>query len=143
MDAPSRDVFIYGLYMDPERLRARGIDAGSPRRAHVDGFALRLGEQPTLLPRGDGRVHGMLYTLDAQALRVLHALPEMAVYRPEGVLAWVEGDAPRPALCFRLETPPAAHERNEDYARRLQETLARLGVPPDCVAAVARTADMD
>lgn len=143
MGTPTSEVFIYDLHMDPERLRERGLDPGAPRRAHVDGFALSLGERPTLLPRAGGRVHGMVYTLDAESLRALHALPEMAAYRPEGVLAWIEGDTPRQALCLRLAQAPAANEHNQDYARRLRETLARLGFPPDCVAAVAGTADID
>jgi hypothetical protein len=143
MDAVTRDIFIYGLHMDPERLRGRGIEAGTPRRAHVDGFALRLGEHPTLVPCAGGRVHGMVYALHPDALRTLLALPEVADYRDEGVLAWIEGDGPRPALCFRLAHSPASRERNEDYARQLRDTLARLGFPPDTIAADAGTADID
>jgi hypothetical protein len=143
MAAATRDIFIYGLHMDPERLRGRGIEAGTPRRAHVDGFALRLGEHPTLVPCAGGRVHGMVYALHPDALRTLLALPEVADYRDEGVLAWIEGDAPRPALCFRLARMPATDERNAEYARRLQETLGRLGFPPDSIAAVAGLAAID
>jgi hypothetical protein len=143
MDAHPREIFVYGLHMDPERLRGRGIDAGTPRRAHVDGFALRLGPSPTLVPRAGGRVNGIEYALDPAALRVLQALPEIAAYRPEGVLAWIEGGTPRPVLCFRLAQAPAAHEHNEEYLRQLQETLARLGFPPDTIASAAGTADID
>ena len=143
MDAGLRDVFFYGLYMDPELLRGQGIEPGTPRRAHIDGFALHIGARATVVPRGDARVHGMVYTLDAEALRKLYAIPGLEAYRPEGVLAWVEGDAPRPVLCFRLAQAPAALERNEDYARRLRQVLVRLGFPLDYVASVASTADID
>ena len=143
MDAAIRDVFFYGLYMDPDVLREQGIEPGTPRRAHVDGFALRIGARATLVPSAHGRVHGMVYTLAPEALRALYAHAGLEAYRPEGVLAWIEGDTPRPALCFRLAHVPAPHERNEDYARRLQEILVRLGFPPDAIAAVAGTADID
>jgi hypothetical protein len=71
------------------------------------------------------------------------SLAVVANYRDEGVLAWIEGDGPRPALCFRLAHSPASRERNEDYARQLRDTLARLGFPPDTIAADAGTADID
>jgi gamma-glutamylcyclotransferase (GGCT)/AIG2-like uncharacterized protein YtfP len=143
MATQAQDVFLYGLHMDPERLRTRGLDPGTPRRAHVDGFALHLGERPTVVPCAGGRVHGMVYSLGTESLRRLYALPEVEAYRPEGVLAWIEGDAPRPALCFRLARMPATDERNAEYARRLQETLGRLGFPPDSIAAVAGLAAID
>lgn len=73
--------------MDPERLRARGLDPGTPRRAHVDGFALHLGKHPTLAPRADGRVHGMVFAFGADPMRMLKTFPEMESYRPDGVLA--------------------------------------------------------
>jgi gamma-glutamylcyclotransferase (GGCT)/AIG2-like uncharacterized protein YtfP len=143
MDANTREIFVYGLHMDPEVLRAQGIEPGTPRRAHVDGFALHLGQFPTLVPRAGGRVHGMVYALEPETLRVLLAWPEIAAYRAEGVLAWIEGGTPRPVLCFRLAQAPAANERNEEYLRQLQETLARLGFPPDTIASAAGTADID
>ena len=138
-----REVFFYGLFMDPDVLRANGIEPGVARRAHVDGFALRIGARATLLPSANGCVHGMVYTLAPEAVHALYGKPGLEAYRPEGVLAWIEGDAPVPALCFRLAGTPAAHERNDDYVRQLQAVLARLGFPPDYVESIAGTADID
>jgi hypothetical protein len=143
MDAGASDVFFYGLYMDPEVLRAQGIEPGTPRRAHVDGFALRIGARATLVPSANGCVHGMVYALAPEALRALYAQAGLEAYQPEGVLAWIDDDTPRPALAFRLAQAPGAQERNEDYARRLQAVLARLGFPPDYVASIDGTAAID
>jgi hypothetical protein len=139
----TRDVFLYGLGMDPDRLRANGIEPGAARTAHVDGFALRIGARATLVPSAGGRVHGLVYALEPPAVRALHALAALEAYRPEGVFAWIDGGTPRPAVCFRLAHEPAAGERDEDLARQLQALLARLDFPRDYIASLAGTADID
>jgi hypothetical protein len=141
MDA--REVFFYGLYMDPDVLRAHGIEPGPARRAHVDGFALRIGARATLVPCAGGRVHGLVYLLDPDAVGAVYAQEGRHAYQAEGVLAWVDGETPRPALSFRLAHAPAAQERNDDYARQLQALLGRLGFPRDYVESMAGTADID
>ena len=138
-----REVFFYGLYMDPDVLRANGVEPGVARRAHVDGFALRIGKRATLVPCASGCVHGMVYTLASGELRALYSMADLEAYQPEGVLAWIDDEAPRPALCFRLAQAPAAHERNDDYARQLQAVLERLGFPRDYVESMAGTVDID
>jgi len=40
-------------------------------------------------------------------------------------------------LCYNLREAPAAHERNLDYATRLQHVLRKLNFPPEYVAAVS------
>jgi hypothetical protein len=138
-----REVFFYGLYMDPEVLRAQGIDGGAGRRAHVDGFALRIGTRATLVPSAGGCVHGMVYALSADDVRRLYGQAGLEDYHAEGVLAWIDGETPQPAVTFRLAHAPAAHERNDDYARRLQDVLARLGFPRAYIESIAGTADID
>jgi hypothetical protein len=44
------DGFFYGLFMDVDVLRNSGVAPADPRHAHVDHFALRIGERATLVP---------------------------------------------------------------------------------------------
>jgi hypothetical protein len=44
--------------------------------------------------------------------------------------------APTPALCYNLREAPAPHERNLEYAARLQ-WLSKLAFPPEYVASVS------
>jgi hypothetical protein len=46
-------VFFYGLFMDEELLRAKGVQPRSPRQACIRGFALRIGQRATLVPVAD------------------------------------------------------------------------------------------
>jgi hypothetical protein len=45
--------------------------------------------------------------------------------------------APAPALCYNLREAPQPHERNPEYAARLQRALSKLGFPQDYVASIS------
>ena len=131
------DAFFYGLFMDIEILRAGGVAPVNPRRAYVDDFALRIGQRATLLPSAGARAYGMLFALTHAELEQLYAAPGLEEYRPEAVFAHPLEGTPGPALCYNLRQAPRPHERNPEYAARLQRTLATLGFPPDYIAAVS------
>jgi hypothetical protein len=137
MDDRRVDVFFYGLFMDREILREAGVTPTHPRPAAVDGFALRIGRRATLLPTPGARAYGMLFALTHSELARLYAAPGLEAYRPEAVLARPLEGAPAPALCYTLGEAPEPHERNPEYAARLQRVLARLGFPPEYVASVS------
>ena len=132
----SIDVFFYGLFMDVELLRASHVTAVHPRRGYVDGFALRIGQRATLVPADGARAYGVIIGVGRADLERLYAAPGLELYRPEAVLARTLEGASYPALCYNLREAPAAHERNPDYAVRLQGVLRALGFPSEYIAAV-------
>ena len=131
------DGFFYGLYMDADLLRESKVEPVNPRRAYVDDFALRIGQRATLLPSAGARAYGMLMALTHAELERLYTAPGLEQYRPEAVLAHSLDGAPVPALCYNLREAPAPHQRNPDYAARLQRVLAKLGFPPSYIASVS------
>ena len=131
------DAFFYGLFMDMELLRASGVQPANPRRAAVDGYALRIGQRATLWPDTGARAYGVLASLTHAELDRLYTAPGLERYRPEAVLACPFEGAPTPALCYNLREAPAPDERNPEYALRLRQALEQLGFPPDYIAAVA------
>ena len=82
------DGFFYGLFMDREVLRKQGVEAANPRRAYVEGYALRIGRRATLLPAPGARAYGMLFALTHDELESLYSAPGLEAYRP--------GSDPRP-----------------------------------------------
>jgi hypothetical protein len=129
-------VFFYGLFMDGEALRAKGLHPLGSRRACVPGRALRIGRRATLVPDLGGCVHGMLIDLERSELEELYAEPTVAAYRPEAILAMVADGSWLPALCYVLpesDEPPAP---NPAYAEELRRVASRLGLPPDYVAGI-------
>src|SRR5512132_4510914 len=131
------DAFFYGLYMDVDVLREANVVPVNPRRAYVDNFTLRIGQRATLLPVAGARAYGMLIALSRQELERLYTAPGLEQYRPEAVLAQPLEGAPTPALCYNLREAPAPHERNPEYAARLQRALSKLAFPPEYVASVS------
>ena len=132
------EAFFYGLYMDLDVLREVGVAPLAPRKAYVDGFALRIGRRATLLPSAGARAYGMLYAVTHTELELLYTAPGLEQYRPEAVMARpLDGAPTTPALCYNLLEAPAPHERNPEYAARLQRALGKLAFPPEYVASVS------
>lgn len=131
------NVFFYGLFMDADALRAKGVEPHHPRRVCVPGFALRIGHRATLVPDADGCVYGVLMQLSHEEIERLYSEPSVRMYRPEAVIAELDDASRIPALCFNLPVPPEASEANEEYAQRLRDLARRLGLPADYVDRIA------
>jgi len=130
------DAFFYGLFMDIGILREAGVAPVNPRRAYVDGFALRIGQRATLLPSAGARAYGMLFGLTCSELDRLYAPPGLEQYHPEAVLVQPLEGAPTPALCYNLREAPRPDERNSEYAARLQRALMTLDFPPEYISSL-------
>jgi hypothetical protein len=132
------DVFFYGLFMDANMLRTKGVHPLNLRQARVDGAALRLGERATLVPEVGASVHGILMSLAHSELDRLYSEPSVSAYRPEPVLAILGGREGVPALCFNLPDAPNEFQPNMKYAAKLRATAERLGLPADYIAKIGR-----
>ena len=136
MGARQIDVFFYGLFMDAEVLREAGTQPSNFRRAYVVDFSLRIGQRATLVPSPGARAYGMLIALTHAELECLYSAPGLEVYRPEAMVANpFEGEVV-PALCYNLVQAPDPHERNPEYALRLQSVLENLGFPVEYIESV-------
>ena len=131
------DGFFCGLFMDSDILRESQVVAVSPRRAYVDGYALRIGRRATLIPTSGARAYGMVFALSHDELEKLYTAPGLEQYRPEAVLAHsLEGET-LPALCYNLREAPGPDQANAEYAARLRAVLSGLDFPPEYVASIS------
>jgi hypothetical protein len=131
------DVFFYGLFMDEDLLRSKGLDPRNRRLAAVTGFRLVIGERATLVPSLSETVHGVVFALSQAELDSLYSEPSLSIYRPETVKVKLLGETVE-AVCFNLPTPPHDSVRNLEYAVRLAELATRIGLPADYVASLKR-----
>lgn len=129
-------VLFYGLFMDPELLRAKGICPINIRSASVPGFALRIGQRATLLQNPGGCAYGVLMELTHTEIDELYSEASVRAYRPEAVVAELPNGTRIPALCFNLVEPPSPEERNSEYAAKLRELARRLGLPAAYVESI-------
>lgn len=126
-------VFFYGLFMDADALRAKGVQPMNPRRACISGFTLRIGQRATLVSDPEARVHGVLMDLSQDEIERVYAEPSVREYRPEAVIAELDDATQVPALCFNLPVPPRLDEVNQAYAQRLRDLALRVGLPASYV----------
>jgi Gamma-glutamyl cyclotransferase, AIG2-like len=127
-------VFFYGLFMDPELLRARGADPVIVGKASVPHLALRIGQRAALVPNVGSAVHGVLMELSHEELERLYSEPSVQQYRPEPVLAQVEGES-IPALCYNLVEPPS-EQPNQQYVASLRALATRLELPVSYIESI-------
>jgi hypothetical protein len=78
----------------------------------------------------------VLFSLTHREVDALYGEASVSVYRPEAVLAQIAGGSATPALCFNLPVPPSPNERNQQYASKLRELAARIGLPPSYVSSI-------
>ena len=129
-------VFFYGLFMDAQELRARGVSPSDERLAYVTDFSLRIGKRATLLPLASSRVYGVLMQVPLAELNQLYSDPSVRDYKAEAVLAFAEGETPVAALCYNLLAAPDAKEFNADYAAKLRDLAERLQLPSGYVSSI-------
>jgi Gamma-glutamyl cyclotransferase, AIG2-like len=130
------DVFFYGLFMDEDLLRAKGLHPGDAEIASLDGFALRIGQRAALVATAGARVHGVVYSLPLAEVIELYSDPTVQAYKPEAMLAQLAGGETIAVLCYNLPKPPAPNERNPEYATKLRAVAQKAGLPPDYVATI-------
>lgn len=130
------EVFFYGLFMDADLLRSKGANPANVRLASVPGFALRIGQRATLLRYPNGRAHGILMELTHAEVERLYSEPSVRAYRPEAVLCELNDGSRVPALCFNLLEPPRPDEGNSEYAAKLRDLAARLGLPSKYIESI-------
>lgn len=127
----TRDIFFYGLFMDEDILRGRGVSPLRPRRAVVPGYRLRIGRRALLEPHFGAQAFGMVFALTDRETASLYAEPGLELYRPEPVIATFEDGTFSAVTVFSLCEVHAAEVPDHDYAAKLRVVFERLGFPTD------------
>jgi len=130
------DVFFYGLFMDVDVLRARGIVPEGVTLASVGGFTLRIGKRATIVPAPASRVYGVVMSLSRDEVDRLYAEPSMHGYKQQAVLADLAGGGVSAALCYALAQPPAKSDEDPEYALQLRTLAHKIGLPTEYVASL-------
>ena len=131
------DVFFYGLFMDQDLLRAKGLAPADVELATVPGFSLRIGQRATLVPDETGRVHGVIMSLPLPELALLYSEPSLRAYQPQAVLAHLSSGSIISALCYNIPGPPPPAERNPGYVEQLRSVGQKVGLPDEYIRSIA------
>ncbi len=132
----SVEVFFYGLFMDEELLRGKGLEPEGGEIAAVDGFALRIGQRAALVPAPGAKVYGLVFSLTRSELDRLYSESNVQAYKPQAVLAQLASGGVVAALCYNLPQPPSPTERNPEYAVKLRAVSQKVGLPAEYIASL-------
>ena len=130
------DVFFYGLFMDQDLLRSKGL---IPRRAEVawaDGVELVIGQRAALVPRRGARAYGVLMSLDIEGLQRLYADPTVSAYQPQTLQVHLRSGGTALAVCYNLPALPPTADRDSGYADKLRAVAEKVGLPPEYVTSI-------
>lgn len=130
------DVFFYGLFMDDDLLREKGIGPTNRRIAFVENYSLAIGDRATLIPDPGKAAYGIVFSLTHDEVDQLYREPSVKAYRPEAVHAHLEDGKVIPALCFNLPEFDSSNDRNLGYAARLRELASHLNLPASYVQTI-------
>ena len=132
-------VFFYGLFMDMDVLRQRGLSPLNPQAAHLDGYDLEIRDRATLMPKREERVYGIVASLTHEEISTLYAEPSVREYRSEAVLVTLEDGQPCPALCYNSPSLTGSG-RNTAYATNLLRLAKVLAFPKEYLRKLRRLA---
>ena len=125
-------VFFYGLFMDEDLLKEKGLNPESPRLAQVIGYGLRIGERATLEKSAGERAYGCVIELGEAELDHLYAEASVADYIPESLTAADLQGRSIAAISYILPMHKLSGH-NPAYARSLAIVARKLGHPDDYI----------
>lgn len=130
------DVFFYGLFMDVDLLRSKGLTPTNVELATVSGFELRIGQRAALVPHPSNSVHGVVMSLPLPELELLYSDPSVQAYKPQAMLARLASGGVVAALCYNLPEAPPPNDNNPQYAEKLRAVARKVGLPADYVTSL-------
>jgi len=124
-----QEVFFYGLYMDPEILKSKGVEPRNPRIAAVKGYKLRIGNMATLLRSENSEANGVVYSLTPADIDTLYSKSGLEMYVSEAIMVTISTGETLATLTRNLLVPPEEHESNPEYREKLNLCMEKLNVP--------------
>jgi hypothetical protein len=135
-------IFFYGLFMDADLLREKGLHPKLVGAAELPGYQMHVGNRATLIPKSQSTSYGMLIDLAEEDALALYSAPDVRDYRPEKVNAILLHDRTiQPSLCYNLPADKLDGGINPEYATRLSALILRLGFPSAYASEITRRSD--
>lgn len=123
-----KSIFFYGLFMDQDLLRSKGLNPRNSRPARLEGFGLRIGVRATL-ERSAGEVsYGAVMELEDNELEALYSGDGVEDYIPQTVWVTEMGGQLVEAVSYLLPMEEVSG-CNREYAKALSEIANGLGLP--------------
>ena len=124
----TKPVFFYGLFMDEQLLKEKGLCPRNVRCAYADAYQLRIGARATLAPQEGACAYGTVVELNESEVQTLYQDESVKDYVPQRVQAHtVRGDT-LDAIAYILSAEKLAGN-NAEYAVELANVAKKLNLP--------------
>jgi hypothetical protein len=130
-----KSVFFYGLFMDENLLKEKGLNPLGTKLAHVDGYGLRIGERATLTKSALERSYGTVIQVSEVELGKLYGDESVVDYFPEKVTAIDTEGSTLKAVSYILPMEKLSG-KNSEYAKALSIVARKIGLPEEYVREV-------
>lgn len=130
-----KPVFFYGLFMDEDLLKAKGLNPAASKIAHVAGYALRIGERATLIQSNQEQAYGTVITLSEEELAILYGDESVKDYFPEEVTVTDTNGTTLVAVSYVLPIEKLSGQ-NREYAKSLATIARKIGLPEEYVTQI-------
>jgi hypothetical protein len=130
-----RSTFFYGLFMDQDLLKGKGLNPRNARPARLPGFGLRIGERASLQESEAELAYGVVMDLDECELEMLYSGDGVEDYVPQTVTVIEMAGESAQAITYVLPMERVAG-RNAKYAKALSEMARKLDLPDHYIAEI-------
>ena len=127
-----KSVFFYGLFMDKDILKDKGLNPTGSSVVCLADYGLRIGERATLEHSKDERTFGSVMQLSRDELEKLYADKSVMDYVPQQVVVTeVDGES-MAAISYILPMENVSGS-NSAYAKSLALAAKKIGLPEDYI----------
>lgn len=131
-DQPMESIFFYGLFMDKDLLKEKGLNPVDSIIAHVSGYGLRIGSRATLENSINETTFGSLMRLSSKELGILYGKKSVMEYVPQEVVATDMQGKSIEAISYILAMEKVSGS-NAEYAISLASAARKIGLPDDYI----------
>ena len=135
VDQMTRSVFFYGLFMDDDLLKKKGLNPSATKIVHVVGYGLRIGERATLIKSTQERSYGSVIQLSNDELEILYGDKSVEDYIPEEVTI-TDINGTRSAAVYYILSIEKLSGRNRKYAKSLAVVARKIGLPEEYIGEI-------
>lgn len=123
------EVFFYGLYMDEEILKSKGIEIRNQRAAYLKNYELKIGKLATLHRVKNAKAYGLVYSLTHKEIYSLYEGAGLKQYIQEAVLVQTDDNKEVVALTCILLDDTNNGNINEEYRSKLIKCMNKYKLP--------------
>ena len=127
-----KSVFFYGLFMDEDLLKEKGLNPSAAKISYVTGYGLRIGERATLMQSSQERSYGSVIQLDEEDIENLYGDKSVEDYIPEEVTAIGTNGSSLAAMSYILPISKLSGQ-NREYAKSLAVVARKIGIPEEYI----------